>query len=158
VFLSGGKKTDLSLLKLEFGNIRHKNAALVLKTCNLYRRVFLMQHIAELFIWVFIWVCFQYDDEKLLSKENWLAASEDAFDYQKIKCSFVMLAVDNRTRVPLPPQPSWKLCLFLLTWIASLYVEEDNSVLEMECIFWTWFEVQLPSSIQSIIHLSSSLK
>ncbi|KAG1860291.1 hypothetical protein DFJ58DRAFT_874529 [Suillus subalutaceus] len=107
------------------------------------------QHIAESFIWVLIWVCLQYEDGKLLSKDRlldcWLTG--DAFSCQEIKRSFLQLAMENRIRAPLPPQPLWELDLFLLTFIVSFYVEDRNfSVLERESGVWTNKRVLVPWS------------
>lgn len=114
----------------------------------------LYQHIAESFIWVFLWVCLQYDDETLLSKgrplDCWLTASGNASDCQKIKCSFVTLAMENRIKVP-PPPHSCELDLFLLTFIASYYTEDRDS--ELDYMFRIWFVAQLPSSIRGILSI-----
>lgn len=111
----------------------------------------LYQHIAESFIWVFLWVCLQYDDETLLSKgrplDCWLTASGNASDCQKIKCSFVTLAME-KIKVPPPPQPC-ELDLFLLTFIASYYTEDRDS--ELDHMFRIWFLTQLPSSIRGLL-------
>ncbi|KAG1817069.1 uncharacterized protein BJ212DRAFT_1480308 [Suillus subaureus] len=119
------------------------------------------QYIAESFMWVLIWVCLQYEDGKLLSKDRpldcWLTG--DAFSCREIKRSSLKLAMENRIRAPLPPKPFLELDLFLLTLIASFYVEDRNfSVLERGCMFRTWFETQLPLSMRSITHSSTSVK
>ncbi|KAG1732359.1 hypothetical protein EDB19DRAFT_1912084 [Suillus lakei] len=96
----------------------------------------LYQHIAESFMWAFMWVCLQYEDGKPLSKDRpldcWLAG--DAISCQKIKCSLLTSVMENRVQVSPPHQPlNWSrlACvveLSLLNLIAS-YCVKDPTVL-----------------------------
>ncbi|KAG2355973.1 hypothetical protein BDR07DRAFT_1613397 [Suillus spraguei] len=129
---------------------------LLTKKAMKYKAEHLYQHIAESFIWVLIWVG-QYEDGKILSKDRppdcWLTAFGNASDCHKIKWTFLTLAIESRIGVSPPPKPLWELDLLLLTFLISFYVEDRNySVLERECMFRTWFEAQLPSTIRSVIH------
>ncbi|KAG1815430.1 hypothetical protein EV424DRAFT_1412042 [Suillus variegatus] len=120
----------------------------------------LYPHIAESFIWVLILVCLQYEDGKLLNKDRPLDCRliGDALGCLKIKRDCLKLAMETRVETPPPHHFSSELNLFLLTLIASFYVEGRDLVLEGECMFRTWFDAQLPSSVRYIIHSPRSSK
>lgn len=109
----------------------------------------LYQHVAESFIWVFVWVILQYEDGKLLSKNRPLdyMLTIDAVDCQEFKCGFLKLAMENRIPVSPPHSPFWSSePSFELAYLTKIAPYMEGS-----CLFRTWFTAQLPSLMRSLV-------